>query len=110
MYEKTLFHLQRNIRESLRSLAFPYDIDCYFFPDVEWERVGPAHQRRYERVSSAWLQREDSDEKTSCIRDLLQLWSSQAFCRLLADCSDLQLASYRRLELQRWAPADFTVL
>ncbi|KAL0879818.1 hypothetical protein ABMA27_003525 [Loxostege sticticalis] len=106
--------MERESEVCLRDLLLParYQqlLDALRHPDVEWERVGPAHQRRYERVSSAWLQREDSDEKTSCIRDLLQLWSSQAFCRLLADCSDLQLASYRRLELQRWAPADFTLL
>lgn len=71
----------------------------------------PAHQRRYERVSAAWLARRGgSDDKAQCVRELLHLWASAAFCRLLADCTDLALASYRDLELQRWSPGDFTVL
>lgn len=86
-------------------------------PDVLWERCGPAQQRRYERVAWAWVS-EGGDEGTVAgaagddehpVRGVLRVFSSTAFLRLLADCTDLPLAAYRRLELQRWRPGDFTV-
>ncbi|XP_063831799.1 prolyl 3-hydroxylase sudestada1 [Ostrinia nubilalis] len=104
--------MERESEVCLRDLLLPDKhrqvLEALQHPDIEWELVGPAHQRRYERVSAAWLAR--AGGKAGCVRELLRLAGSSAFCRLLADCSDLQLASYRRLELQRWAPACFTLL
>lgn len=76
------------------------------FADIPWERVGPANQRRYSRVPSAWAEALADDH---VLKALVRLLSSGAFCRLLADCTDLTLASYQRLEVQRWQPGDFTV-
>ncbi|XP_039747687.1 prolyl 3-hydroxylase sudestada1 isoform X2 [Pararge aegeria] len=79
--------------------------------DVAWERCGPAQQRRYERVAAAWLAAgTDAPEHEHPVRGLLRVLSSAAFLRLLADCTDLPLAAYRRLELQRWRAGDFTLL
>lgn len=75
-------------------------------PDVPWQRVGPADRRRYSRLPPDWAEAL-SDEHA--LKALLRLLSSAAFCRLLADCTDLALASYQRLEVQRWQPGDFTV-
>lgn len=73
---------------------------------MPWERAGPANQRRYWRVPPAWAEAL-ADEHA--LKALLRLLSSGAFCRLLADCTDLALTSYQRLEVQRWRPGDFTV-
>lgn len=73
---------------------------------MPWERAGPANQRRYWRVPPAWAEAL-ADEHA--LKALIRLLSSGAFCRLLADCTDLALASYQRLEVQRWRPGDFTV-
>ncbi|XP_069362204.1 prolyl 3-hydroxylase sudestada1 [Maniola hyperantus] len=88
-------------------------------PEVIWERCGPAQQRRYERVSPAWISEgsevegavagEASDHEQP-VRGLVRVFSSTAFLRLLADCTDLPLAAYRRLEVQRWHAGDFTLL
>lgn len=75
--------------------------------EVEWEAAGPADQRHYRRVSEAWLARA-APEHPVCAA--LALFSSAAFVRFLADCTDLALAGYSRLELQRWAPADYSLL
>ncbi|XP_050355273.1 prolyl 3-hydroxylase sudestada1 [Nymphalis io] len=82
-------------------------------PDVEWELCGPAQQRRYWRVTEHWLvERPDVDCEPDPhpVRGLARILSSTAFMRMLADCTDLPLNSYRRLELQRWAPGNFTLL
>lgn len=75
-------------------------------PGLPWERAGPAHRRRYWRLPHAWAERQPDDH---VVKALLRLLSSATFCRLLADCTDLKLASYQRLEVQRWQPGDFTV-
>ncbi|XP_068623016.1 prolyl 3-hydroxylase sudestada1 isoform X2 [Battus philenor] len=80
-------------------------LDALRHPDVEWEEAGPAQQRRYRRVSAQWAR-----DHPGPIHDLLQLVSSATFLRLLADCTDLQLTAYSRLELQQWRPGDFTLL
>ncbi|CAG5057773.1 unnamed protein product [Parnassius apollo] len=73
--------------------------------DVEWEEVGPAQQRHYRRVSQQWAESEGG-----VIHELLHLMSSTTFVRMLADCTDLQLTNYSRLELQQWRPGDYTLL
>lgn len=86
-------------------------------PDVPWERCGPAQQRRYERVAWGWVSEGGAEgavagaagDDEHPVRGVLRVFSSTAFLRLLADCTDLPLAAYRRLELQRWRPGDFTV-
>ncbi|OWR45000.1 hypothetical protein KGM_204629 [Danaus plexippus plexippus] len=97
--------------------------------DIEWEQCGPAHQRRYQRVTEKWLsaselseateeeaiQGEEPDDcgvqgETHVVRALLRLLSSTAFMRLVADCTDLPLTLYRKLEMQRWRAGDFTLL
>lgn len=84
----------------------PAPADRRVCADVPWERVGPANQRRYWRVPPAWA---EALAEEHALKALLRLLSSAAFCRLLADCTDLALASYQRLEVQRWRPGDFTV-
>ncbi|XP_045453565.1 prolyl 3-hydroxylase sudestada1 [Melitaea cinxia] len=84
-------------------------LDALEAPDVEWERCGPAQQRRYWRVAERWLAREAADEPHA-VRGLARLLGAAAWLRLLADFTDLPLAALRRLELQRWAPGDFTLL
>ncbi|CAK1588845.1 unnamed protein product [Parnassius mnemosyne] len=74
-------------------------------PEVEWEDVGPAQQRHYRRVSQQWAESEGG-----VIHELLHLMSSTTFLRMLADCTDLQLTKYSRLELQQWRPGDYTLL
>ncbi|XP_038219040.1 prolyl 3-hydroxylase sudestada1 [Zerene cesonia] len=76
-------------------------------PDVPWEPCDGRHQRRYERVSPAWLPALGEGHP---VRALARLASSTAWARLLADCTDLALVSYCRLELQRWKRGDFTLL
>lgn len=76
---------------------------------MEWERCGPAQQRRYWRVAERWLAQEADAEAPHAVRGLARLLGAAAWLRLLADYTDLPLASLRRLELQRWAPGDFTV-
>lgn len=75
-------------------------------PGLPWERAGAADRRRYWRLPRAWAERQPDEH---ALKALLRLLSSAAFCRLLADCTDLALASYQRLEVQRWQPGDFTV-
>ncbi|CAH2088409.1 unnamed protein product [Euphydryas editha] len=85
-------------------------LDALEAPDVEWERCGPAQQRRYWRVAEHWLAQEAEAEEPHLVRGLARLLAGTAFLRLLADYTDLQLSTYRRLELQRWTPGDFTLL
>ena len=75
--------------------------------ELEWESVGPANQRHYRRVSAAWL---ETAPPSHPVRGALGLFGSAAFVRLLADCTDLTLAAHSRLELQRWAPGDYSLL
>ncbi|XP_023948489.1 prolyl 3-hydroxylase sudestada1 [Bicyclus anynana] len=80
-------------------------------PELQWELCGPAQQRRHERLAEAWLAAgAAAPEEEHPARGLLRLLSSAAFVRLLTDCTDLPLAGYRRLELQRWRAGDFTLL
>lgn len=73
---------------------------------MQWEGRGPCDRRQYAAVSAAWA----AGRARSCpVRALLQLFGSAAFCRLLADCTDLALAHLHALELQRWRATDFTV-
>ncbi|KPJ11080.1 2-oxoglutarate and iron-dependent oxygenase domain-containing protein 1 [Papilio machaon] len=81
-------------------------LDALDRPEVQWEEAGPAERRRYRRVSERWA----AAEGGGAVRDLLRLAGSAPFVRLLADCTDLQLTGYTRLELQQWRPGDFTLL
>lgn len=74
--------------------------------EVEWEERGPRNRRHYWAVRGAWA----AARGRACrVRALLQLFGSAAFCRLLADCTDLLISSVEGLELQRWRAQDFTV-
>ncbi|CAF4764316.1 unnamed protein product [Pieris macdunnoughi] len=82
-------------------------------PDVEWERSPGRHRRRYMRVSAAWAEaaaKAEAGSEPHPVAGLLRLAGSSAFVRVLADCTDLALASYSGLELQRWTPGDYTLL
>ncbi|CAH0591721.1 unnamed protein product [Chrysodeixis includens] len=102
--------MERESEVCLQNLFLPDKLqelmDALEDPEVEWEWVGPANQRRYRRVAPAWL----AAGGPHAVRQALALLSSAAFVRLLGDCTDLALASYERLELQRWGPADYTLL
>lgn len=68
--------------------------------------MGPADRRHYRRVPRAWL----AQAGPHPVRAALALFASAAFVRLLADCTDLALSAHSRLELQRWAPGDYSLL
>ncbi|RVE51889.1 hypothetical protein evm_003509 [Chilo suppressalis] len=74
---------------------------------VEWEWVGPRHQRWYERITDACLQRLD---KGDAIRQALQLLASAAFGRMLAACTALPLHRLQPPQLRRHRPATYTLL
>ncbi|XP_052749858.1 prolyl 3-hydroxylase sudestada1 isoform X2 [Galleria mellonella] len=76
-------------------------------PEEAWEAAGAAHERRHERAARGWLR---ALPAAHALRRLLALLSSAAFARLLADCTDLQLARHARLELQRWRAGDYALL
>ncbi|KAL4720711.1 hypothetical protein ACJJTC_018952 [Scirpophaga incertulas] len=105
------------MRDFLQPLQYQRLLDALQDVDVEWEWVGPAHQRRYERVSDKWLQLDSPSPqageeavKEHPVRAVTQLLSSAAFFHMLRECTDLTLTSYERLELQRWSPGCFTLL
>lgn len=103
--------MERDSEVCLRSLFLPdkYEqlLDALSQPDVQWECVGPANRRRYRRVSPSWAEAQPPEHP---VRSALRLWASQPFARLLLDCTDLPLATYDGLELQKWSPADFTLI
>ncbi|CAH3999883.1 prolyl 3-hydroxylase sudestada1 isoform X2 [Pieris brassicae] len=109
--------MERASEVSLRDLLQP---DCLAAlmaaleaPDVEWEPCSGRHRRRYMRVSAAWAEaamKAESGSEPNPVAGLLRLAGSAAFVRVLADCTDLALASYSGLELQRWTPGDYTLL
>ncbi|KAJ8728489.1 hypothetical protein PYW07_006185 [Mythimna separata] len=76
-------------------------------PDLEWETAGPPNQRHYSVVSEAWQARAPA---THGALAALRLFASGAFVRLLCDCTDLALGALGRVELQRWAPGDYSLL
>ncbi|XP_026736755.1 prolyl 3-hydroxylase sudestada1 [Trichoplusia ni] len=102
--------MERESEVCLRNLFLPEKVqelmEALEDPDVQWEWVGPADQRRYRRVAGAWL----AAGGAHAVRQALLLFSSAAFVRLLGDCTDLALARLERPELQRWGPADYTLL
>ncbi|XP_072945347.1 prolyl 3-hydroxylase sudestada1 [Epargyreus clarus] len=100
------------LRSVLQPAAAQRLLDALDDPEVEWERCESSQQRRYERVSAQWLSRaaELPAGAQHAAAAALQLLRSAAFLRLLADCTDLPLATYRQLELQRWRPGDFTLI
>ncbi|XP_075982063.1 prolyl 3-hydroxylase sud1 [Anticarsia gemmatalis] len=76
-------------------------------PGVPWARAGPANQRHYEVLPEDWARAQPPEHP---LRALLALFGSAALLRALGDCTDLALATYERLELQRWAPGAYTLL
>ncbi|KOB68520.1 2-oxoglutarate and iron-dependent oxygenase domain-containing protein 1, partial [Operophtera brumata] len=74
---------------------------------VEWIHCGPSNQRHYSAVSAEWA---EGQHREHSIRSLLKLFSSGVFCKMLTDCTDLVLAGYEALELQRWRAGDFTLI
>ena len=79
-------------------------------PGVAWERCGPALQRRYARVAPRWLAAgAGGGEDAHPLRALAHALSSAAWLRMLCECTDLALSSYRQLEIQKWSAGDFTV-
>ncbi|CAH0718873.1 unnamed protein product, partial [Brenthis ino] len=109
-------HMERASEASLRRLLLPARADALLRalqdPDIEWEQCGPAQQRRYRRVSEAWLRAGGGGGGGAAheVRALWQLLSSATWLRVLAECTDLQLTTYRQLEIQKWTAADFTLL
>lgn len=69
---------------------------------MSWQKAGPAHRRHYSYLPA--------ESASGAAAALLQLASSAAFTRLLADCTDLPLTGLHSLQLQRWLPGDFTLL
>lgn len=89
---------------------------AYSIPtDLTWEWCGPSNQRHYRRLvppsplPGAPPGASSPAPPAHPAAALLLMMGSAPFLRLLCDCTDLALASYERLELQRWRPGDFTV-
>ncbi|CAK1542435.1 unnamed protein product [Leptosia nina] len=103
-----LAQMERASEVCLRDVLQPERVRALFealeSPDVEWEACAGRHRRRYVRASEAWLARDHE------ARELVRLLSSAAFARVLTDCTDLTIATYSRLELQRWTRGDYTLL
>ncbi|XP_045504909.1 prolyl 3-hydroxylase sudestada1 [Colias croceus] len=121
----------RDLLQPARAQALLHALQA---PDVPWEPCDGRHQRRYERVSPAWLEADDGAAGVGvegaasegegaagaagavaaveghAVRALARLAGSAAWARLLADCTDLALTAYCRLELQRWTRGNFTLL
>ncbi|XP_049878555.1 prolyl 3-hydroxylase sudestada1 [Pectinophora gossypiella] len=113
--------MERDSEVSLRAFLLPERrrqlLEALQSPEVEWEHVGPANERRYCRVKLDGLEAGAAPPAgpapwagAGAVRALLQLAGAAAWLRLLQDCTDLQLRHYQRLELQRWQRGDFTLL
>ncbi|XP_037976480.2 prolyl 3-hydroxylase sudestada1 [Plutella xylostella] len=103
------------LRRFLQPAQYQQLVHALQAPDLTWEWCGPSNQRHYRRLVPP-SPRPDAPPGESPAPPahpaaaLLLMMGSAPFLRLLCDCTDLALASYERLELQRWRPGDFTLL